>query len=271
MENITNELSLVKCYHLEKNDLYNYLGWVMHTSIKMASEKNRKRIALVTGANRGLGYETCRQLAQLGLTVILSARDVTKGEVAAKQLIERGLDVIFYELDLSNQSHMSKIAHQVEQSFGRLDVLVNNAAILYDTWQNAVNADLDVVIQALTINLFGPWKLSQACIPLMKKNNYGRIVNVSSGAGSLHYMTSGSPAYSVSKAALNAFSRVLAADLHGTGILVNSVDPGWVATDMGGRGGRPIEDGAKGIVWAATLPDNGPSGGFFFDRTPAPW
>jgi NAD(P)-dependent dehydrogenase (short-subunit alcohol dehydrogenase family) len=238
----------------------------------MTSEKkNRKRIALVTGANRGLGFETCRQLAQLGHIVILSARDVTKGEIAAKQLIERGLDVIFYELDVSNQSHMSRIEHQIEQSFGRLDVLVNSAAILYDTWQTAVNADLDVVNQALTTNLFGSWKLSQVCIPLMKRNKYGRIVNVSSGAGSLHYMGSGSPAYSVSKAALNALSRILAADLHGTGVLVNSVDPGWVATDMGGRGGRPVEDGAKGIVWAATLPDNGPSGGFFFDGAPAPW
>jgi NAD(P)-dependent dehydrogenase (short-subunit alcohol dehydrogenase family) len=238
----------------------------------MTSEKkNRKRIALVTGANRGLGFETCRQLAQLGLTVILSARDVTKGETAAKQLIERGLDVIFYELDVSNQSDITRIIHQIEQRFGQLDVLINNAAILYDTWQSAVNADLDVVNRALTTNLLGPWKLSQACIPLMEKNNYGRIVNVSSGAGSLHYMTSGSPAYSVSKAALNALSRVLAADLHGTGILVNSVDPGWVATDMGGRGGRPVAEGAKGIVWAATLPENGPSGGFFFDGTPAPW
>jgi NAD(P)-dependent dehydrogenase (short-subunit alcohol dehydrogenase family) len=228
-----------------------------------AGKKKRKRVALVTGANRGLGFETCRQLARLGLSVILSARDSTKGEAAAKQLIERGLDVIFYELDVSVQSHMGRIAHQIEQRFGRLDVLVNNAAILYDTWQSAVDADLDVVNQALTTNLFGPWKLSQTCIPLMKRNRYGRIVNVSSGAGSLHYMGSGSPAYSVSKAALNAFGRILAADLHGTGILVNSVDPGWVATDMGGRGGRPIEEGAKGIVWAATLPDHGPSGGFF--------
>jgi NAD(P)-dependent dehydrogenase (short-subunit alcohol dehydrogenase family) len=236
-----------------------------------AKKKERNRIALVTGANRGLGFETCRQLAQLGLTVILSARDLTKGEVAAKQLIERGLDVIFYELDVLNQSHMNRIIRQIEQRFGRLDVLVNNAAILYDTWQSAVNAELEIVNQALASNLFGPWKLSQLCIPLMKRNNYGRIVNVSSGAGSLHYMGSGSPAYSVSKAALNAFSRILAADLHGTGILVNSVDPGWVATDMGGRGGRPVEDGAKGIVWAATLPDNGPSGGFFFDGKPAPW
>jgi NAD(P)-dependent dehydrogenase (short-subunit alcohol dehydrogenase family) len=238
----------------------------------MTSEKKEgKKIALVTGANRGLGFETCRQLARLGLTVILSARDYTKGEVAAKQLIERGLDVIFYELDVLNQNHINRITRQIEQRFGQLDVLVNNAAILYDTWQSTLNADLEVVNQALTTNLFAPWRLSQLCIPLMTRNNYGRIVNVSSGAGSLHYMGSGSPAYSVSKAALNAFSRILAADVHGTGILVNSVDPGWVATDMGGRGGRPIEDGANGIVWAATLPDNGPSGGFFFDGKPAPW
>ena len=161
------------------------------------------------------------------------------------------------------------------QQFTRLDVLVNNAAILYDTWQqHAINADLEVVNQAIITNLFGSWRLSQVFVPIMKRNKYGRIVNVSSGAGSLHYMGSsggGTPAYSVSKAALNALTRILAAELCGTGILVNSVDPGWVATDMGGSGGRPVEDGAKGIVWAATLPDNGPTGGFFFDGKPVPW
>jgi NAD(P)-dependent dehydrogenase (short-subunit alcohol dehydrogenase family) len=135
-----------------------------------AEEKGNKGIALVTGANRGLGFETCRQLAQLGLTVILSAR----------QLTERGLDVTFYELDVSNQIHMSRIAYQIEQRFGRLDVLVNNAAFLYDTWQSTVNADSVVVDQDLITNLYGPWKLSQLCIPLMKRNKFGRIVNVSS-------------------------------------------------------------------------------------------
>jgi NAD(P)-dependent dehydrogenase (short-subunit alcohol dehydrogenase family) len=234
--------------------------------------KKKKKIALVTGANKGLGFETCLQLAQLGLTVILSARDFIKGQVAAKQLADRGLDVLFYQLDVSSQSSISRIAQQIEQQFGRLDVLVNNAAILYDTWQKAVDADLEVVNQALTTNLFGPWRLSQVCIPMMKTNKYGRIVNVSSGAGSLHYMGAGTPAYSISKAALNAFTRILAAELPAsTGILVNSVDPGWVATDMGGGGGRPVEEGAKGIVWAATLPDDGPTGGFFFDGKPAPW
>jgi NAD(P)-dependent dehydrogenase (short-subunit alcohol dehydrogenase family) len=232
----------------------------------------KKKIALVTGSNKGLGFETCLRLGQLGLTVILSARDLIKGQVAAKQLADKGLDVLFYQLDVSNQSNISRIALQIEQQFGRLDVLVNNAAILYDTWQKAVDADLEVVNKALTTNLFGPWRLSQVCIPMMKRNKYGRIVNVSSGAGSLHYMGVGTPpAYSVSKAALNAFTRILAAELSGTGILVNSVDPGWVATDMGGRGGRPVEEGAKGIIWAATLPDNGPTGGFFFDGKPAPW
>lgn len=230
-----------------------------------------KKIALVTGGNRGLGFETCRQLAQLGLTVILSARDTTNGEIAAKQLIDRGLDVVFHQLDVSEQSHIDRIVYQVEQHFGRIDVLVNNAAILYDTWQSAIDADLDTVDQAIRTNLFGPWRLSQKCIPIMKRNKYGRIVNVSSGAGSLHYMTGGTPAYSVSKVALNALTRIMAAELVGTNILINTIDPGWVATDMGGHGGRPVQEGALGIVWASTLPDNGPSGGFFFDGKAAPW
>jgi NAD(P)-dependent dehydrogenase (short-subunit alcohol dehydrogenase family) len=172
----------------------------------------KKKIALVTGANKGLGFETCLRLAHLGLTVILSARDLIKGQVSAKQLADRGLDVLFYQLDVSNQSNISRIARQIEQQFGRLDILVNNAAILYDTWQKAIDADLEIVNQALATNLFGPWRLSQVCIPIMKRNKYGRIVNVSSGAGSLHYIGAGTPpAYSVSKAALNAFTRILAA------------------------------------------------------------
>ncbi len=231
----------------------------------------KKKIALVTGSNKGLGFETCRQLARLGIIVILSSRNFSKGKIPSKLLVEEGLNILFYQLDVSNQVNISRIANQIEKQFGQLDILVNNAAILYDTWQNAINADLDVVYQALMTNLFGPWRLSQVCIPIMKRNKYGRIVNVSSGAGSLHYMTAGTPAYSVSKAALNAFTRILAAELHGTSILVNSIDPGWVATDMGGHVGRPVEEGAKGIVWAATLPDNGPTGGFFFEGKATPW
>jgi NAD(P)-dependent dehydrogenase (short-subunit alcohol dehydrogenase family) len=236
------------------------------------NDKERK-IALVTGGNRGLGYEACRQLAQLGLRVLLGARDLTKGKSAAYQLNEKeGLDVKFYQLDVSDQNSISNIVREVDQRFGRLHVLVNNAAILYDTWQEAVNADLEVVNYALRTNLFGPWRLSQAFIPMMKANRHGRIVNVSSLGGSLQYMTyGGTPAYSISKAALNMLTRKLAAELVNTGILVNSVDPGWVATDMGGRGGRSVHEGAKGIVWAATLSDDGPSGGFFCDGKVVPW
>jgi len=235
--------------------------------------KEKKKIALVTGGNRGLGYETCRRLAQLSLTVLLGARDLSKGKSAACQLNEKeGLDVMFYHLDVSNQKSICSIAKEIDERFGRLDVLVNNAAIIYDSWQNAVDADLGVVNNALTTNLFGPWRLSQVFIPIMKENKYGRIVNVSSNGGSLHYMTyGGTPAYSISKVALNVLTRKLAAELANTGILVNSVDPGWVATDMGGHGGRPVQEGAKGIVWAATLPSDGPSGGFFCDGNAVPW
>jgi NAD(P)-dependent dehydrogenase (short-subunit alcohol dehydrogenase family) len=230
-----------------------------------------KKIALVTGANRGIGFETCRQLSQLNLTVLLTARDTTKGEVSTKQLTDKGLDVIYYQLDVSNKNNIKSIFDKIEQQFGCLDILINNAAILYDTDQSAINANLQQVSKALETNLYGPWLICQAFIPLMVKNGYGRIVNVSSGAGSLHYMEGGTPAYGISKAALNALTKKLASELRGTGILVNSVDPGWVATDMGGHGGRQVKDGAKGIVWAATLPDNGPSGGFFYDGKPEPW
>jgi NAD(P)-dependent dehydrogenase (short-subunit alcohol dehydrogenase family) len=238
-------------------------------------EKGYKKIALVTGANRGIGFEVCRQIAQSpdDFIVLLTARNSIKGESAVKQLTEKGLNVLFHRLDVSDISDIKQISLDVINQFGRLDVLVNNAAILYDSWQSATVADLDIVSKALSTNLYGPWLLCQAFIPFMKKNGYGRIVNVSSGAGSLQYMdeTSMAPAYSISKVALNALTRKLASELKGTGILINSVDPGWVATDMGGPGGRPVKDGAKGIVWAATLPDNGPSGGFYYDGKPEPW
>jgi NAD(P)-dependent dehydrogenase (short-subunit alcohol dehydrogenase family) len=235
-------------------------------------DNNKKRIALVTGANRGIGFEVCKQLAELSnMTVILTARDFEKGQTATKQLKDKGMDVMFYQLDVSNSNDIKKVSLQIEQQYGRLDVLVNNAAILYDSWQDAIDADLQVVSKALETNLFGPWHLCQVFIPIMKKNGYGRIVNVSSGAGSLHYMQGGAPAYGISKVALNALTRKLAFELRGTDILVNSVDPGWVATDMGGHGGRPVKEGAKGIVWAATLPDDGPTGGFFYDGRLEEW
>lgn len=228
-------------------------------------------IAIVTGANRGIGLEVTRQLAQQGVTVILAARDFEKGKAAAETLSSEVLQVIPQKLDVTDQASIDQLAAHLKSDFGRLDILVNNAGILYDTWQSASNADLDTVQEAIKTNTVGPWRMCQAFLPLIRQSQHGRIVNVSSEAGSLASMGAGTPAYSTSKAALNAFTRLLAAELKESKILVNAVCPGWVATDMGGTGGRPVEDGAAGIVWAATLPADGPTGGFFRDGKPLPW
>ncbi len=227
------------------------------------------RVALVTGANRGIGKEVCRQLAQQGITILLTGRSLTKAQTAAADL---GLEnIIPGQLDVTDLSSIEGLRDRVEQEFGRLDVLVNNAAINYDTWQRAVNADLSVVQETMNTNVYGPWRVTQAFIPLLKKSEHPRIVNVSSGAGALTDMGGGTPAYSLSKAALNALTRMLADELREDDILVNAVCPGWVATDMGGEGGRPLADGAMGIVWAALLTDDGPTGGFFRDGQPLDW
>ncbi len=228
-------------------------------------------IALVTGANRGIGYEVCRQLAAQGYRVLLGSRDAAKGETAAQTLQGEGLNVVALTLDVSQSDSITQAQGVVERDYGRLDVLVNNAAINYDTWQRGVSADLDMVAQTMETNVYGAWRMVQAFLPLLRKSAHGRIVNVSSEAGSLVGMGGGTPAYSMSKAALNALTRILASELHGERILVNSVCPGWVATDMGGAGGRPVRDGAASVVWAATLPDGGPTGGFFRDGKPLRW
>ncbi|MEJ7872100.1 MAG: SDR family oxidoreductase [Rubrobacteraceae bacterium] len=226
-------------------------------------------VALVSGANRGIGREVVRQLAVRGVTTILGSRDEEKGRTAAE-----GIDgeVVVRRLDVTDEKGIQNLAHEVEEEFGRLDVLVNNAGVSMDSGRRGVNADLDVVRETLELNLFGAWRLCEAFVPLMQRNNYGRIVNVSSGMGALNDMGGGSPAYRVSKTALNALTRILASELRGSGILVNSVCPGWVRTDMGGSGAaRSVEEGADTLVWAATLADNGPTGGFFRDRRPIPW
>jgi NAD(P)-dependent dehydrogenase (short-subunit alcohol dehydrogenase family) len=225
-------------------------------------------ISLVTGGNRGIGREVCRQFAGLGHTVLLTARSPRAAEAAAADL---GATVHPLRLDVTCEADLAQVAREVQERFGRLDVLVNNAAITYDTWQRPTTADLDVVREAAETNLYGAWRAVQVLLPLLRRSHRPRIVNVSSQAGSLAGMGAGTPAYTVSKVALNALTRMLAAELGGTRFLVNAVCPGWVATDMGGPGGRPVADGAAGVVWAATLPDGGPSGGFFRDGRPLPW
>ncbi len=227
------------------------------------------RVALVSGGNRGLGLEVCRRLAERGLTVIMGSRDEERGREVAEGLSG---DVLVRRLDVADEKSIDRLASSIQDELGRLDVLVNNAAISNDEGQRGVDADLGRVREALDANLFGAWRLSEVAIPLMRRGGYGRIVNVSTGLAALEDMSGGSPGYRISKTSLNALTRILASELRGTGILVNAVDPGWVQTDMGGsRAPRPVGEGAENIVWAATLPNNGPTGGFFRDRRPVPW
>jgi NAD(P)-dependent dehydrogenase (short-subunit alcohol dehydrogenase family) len=225
-----------------------------------------RSVAVVTGGNRGIGHEVCRQLAGLGFDVVLGSRDLSRGEAAAAEL-----GVVACQLDVADEASVRAAADWVSERFGRCDALINNAAIHYDTWQRADSADLDVVHEAMETNLFGAWRTALALLPLLRRSDHGRIVNVSSGAGQLSSMGAGTPAYQVSKAALNAFTRTLAAELRRDRILVNAICPGWVATDMGGPGGRPVADGAASVVWGVTLPDDGPTGGFFRDGRALDW
>jgi len=227
------------------------------------------RVALVSGGNRGIGLEVCRQLSEQGVTVVIGSRDEDRGRAAAEGL--EG-NVVPHQLDVADAGSVDRMATFLEDRFGRLDVLVNNAAISNDNGQRGVDADLDRVKEALEANLFGAWRLCEVAIPLMRRNGYGRIVNVSTGLAALEDMGGGSPGYRVSKTALNVLTRILASELRGSGILVNAVNPGWVQTEMGGSGAtRPVEEGAEALVWAATLPNSGPTGGFFRDRSPVAW
>jgi NAD(P)-dependent dehydrogenase (short-subunit alcohol dehydrogenase family) len=200
-------------------------------------------VSLVTGGNRGIGREVGRQLAERGHAVVLTARSADAAAAAARAVKAEPLP-----LDVTDPASVAAAARWTGDRYGKLDVLVNNAAITYDTWQQAAGADLAVVREAAETNLYGPWLMVQEFLPLLRASGHGRIVNVSSEAASLARMGSGTPAYTASKVALNALTRMLAAELRGDRILVNAACPGWVATDMGGPGGRPVADGAASVV-----------------------
>ncbi len=236
--------------------------------------------ALVTGAGHGIGLEVCRQLAQQGMTIILGARDLEKAEAAALQLRGEGGDVLAQQLDVTDDNSVEAVRHYAEAELGGLDILVNNAASGFDPGDKAINGNFVLARVALETNLFGTWRMVHAFAPLLAKSGQACIVNVSSGSGSfgdieLGLIAGGSdiPAYSISKAALNALTVKLAADLKEAGILVNAVCPGLTATWPGAEamGARPVSEGAAGIVWAATLPKGGPSGRLFRDKKPLPW
>lgn len=217
-------------------------------------------IILITGANRGIGLEIARQLAAQGHDVILTARTAAKAELAAA-----GLEgsVVPLAMDVTDEASVQEAAHRVRNQFGRLDALINNAGIDYDTDQSVQHADLDRVRRILETNVLGVWRVTQAFLPLLRASRHPRVVNVSSGSGQLSGWVDAAPGYGVSKTALNALTVHMASEWKGEGILVNAVCPGWVATDMGGSGGGPVADGAASVIWGVTLPDDGPSGGFF--------
>lgn len=231
-------------------------------------------VALVTGANRGIGHEVARQLADRDYTVILAARDRGKADTAAEEIsAESGGNVIALQLDVADPASIAAASGQVRKSAGRLDVLVNNAGVGTDFGTAGVEPDFDSIQAALDTNFFGAYRVAVAFLPLLRASEHPRIVNVSSGMGGIAEMGGWSPGYRVSKAALNAVTRILSTELAEVGFLVNSACPGFVNTDMGGPFGakKPVEDGAAGIVWLATLPDDGPTGGFFRDTKPIPF
>ncbi len=236
---------------------------------------SKQPVALVTGAYRGLGLETCRRLAQAGYRVILTARNREAGLQAVANLQASALDVEFQPLDVTRGDEVAQLAEHISQAYGRLDVLVNNAGIFPDAApgqaaSSALVAEPDTLLTGFKTNTLGPFRLCQAMIPLMGRQ--GRIVNVSSGMGQLSEMNGCCPAYRLSKTALNAVTRIFADELQGTDIKINSVCPGWVRTAMGGEEAPlSVAEGAEGILWAATLPDDGPSGGFFRNGKPIEW
>ena len=228
-----------------------------------------KKIAVVTGGARGIGLEICRQLVAQGLLVVLTARDREKARRVAGTL---GGNAIPFDLDVTAPGGAERLVEFLDGEMGGVDVLVNNAGVFLDRGHGGLDVPMELVRESLETNLLGSWRLTQAVAPIMKRRGYGRIVNVSSGMGAMSEMSGGYSAYRISKASLNALTRVLADELRGTNVLVNAMCPGWVQTEMGGPNApRPVHEGADTAVWLAILPDGGPTGQFFRDRRQIPW
>ncbi len=224
-------------------------------------------VAVVTGANRGLGLEVCRQFKQAGIDVVLTARDAAKGQAVAALL-----DVRFHPLDVTDQISVDALALWLALEYGHLDILVNNAGIMPDGGLMLRRMKMTMINEVLATNTTAPIRVTQTLMPLLLKSRRPRVVNVSSALGQMASIGAGTPAYRISKVALNAATAVFAAEMAGTPVKINACCPGWVATDMGsGDAPRSAQEGADTAVWLATLPEDGPSGGFFQDRKRIDW
>jgi NAD(P)-dependent dehydrogenase (short-subunit alcohol dehydrogenase family) len=231
-----------------------------------------KRVALVTGGNRGIGYELVKQLASKGFKVILASRNLEMGHEAAQKLKESNLDVSFVVMDVDNQESICHAATTVKKEFGKLDVLINNAGVYLDDNKKLVAMEPSLLEKTMATNYYGPYHMIRSFIPLMEQQGYGRIINVSSEYGAMSEMSyPGVGAYKLSKLALNGLTRLLAAEIK-SDIKINAVDPGWVSTDMGGPSApRTPKQAAESILWLATIGPEGPNGGFFRDGQRIDW
>jgi len=236
--------------------------------------QQEKRVAVVTGGNRGIGLEIGQQLSRLGYRVVLTARNGRRADEAARRLDGWASgDVAGVSMDVTDDESVRLGFEQAVKLYGAVDVLVNNAGVAIDGPEHRASApDLSKARTTLETNLFGAWRCAAEAIPLMRARGYGRIVNLSSTMASLELTESpSSPAYRISKAGLNMLTKVLAAEVEFDGILVNAASPGYTRTDMSPDAERPVEQGADTPVWLATLPDDGPTGGFFYERQPLAW
>ncbi|ARN74606.1 SDR family oxidoreductase [Oceanicoccus sagamiensis] len=238
------------------------------------TETPTQRVALVTGANRGIGLEVTRQLARQGIHVVATTRSESMGQALVNEMTAAGLSVSSFVLEVTDTEQCQALFGHISKAYGRLDILVNNAGIAPDQWQSGFQLDIDLFREVMDVNVYSALRLIQLFTPMMQSQGYGRIVNLSSELASLATSEMGSTlAYRTSKGALNTVTKLLSLELKDApNIKMNAAAPGWCQTELGGEGApRTAAEGADTVVWLATLPEDGPTGGFYRDREPYPW
>lgn len=230
-----------------------------------------QKTVLVTGANRGIGLATCKEFDQLGYKVIMASRDIEKAKKAIEENELKNTEALC--LDVSNRDSIVDAINEVMVKHNKIDILINNAGVYLDEQNSLLELEDEVFYQTMSVNFFGPYQLMKEVVPIMQSQKFGRVVNISSGYGQMESMSqAGVASYKVSKLSLNGLTQLFAAEVGQSNIKINAICPGWVHTDMGGPSApRSPEQAAKGVVWAAQIPENGPNGGFFRDGESIPW